>query len=400
MLVVMGTAVATSGLCLFLYLRDGPPPQVDDLKKLLTTAPNAENGFLLLLSPDAGTRAEPIDTATGNFNEPLALEGFDREAAEAELSRDSAVLERVDDAVQRPFGTPTRREIIESLWPIHDQQRLISLRFRLAYETGQIEAALADALLSLRLGKLLAERTGWYGFYKGYQHTFSGHQLLAWLLERVQLNDEQAVRISRSLLDLRIRPQSIGGVLASLYFHVDAEIDAMVSSAPSGWRAQWHERATLRPNTTRRVYADWFRDEIYTFHMPMAHRVSPHLQEAEERCNAIEAVYSITLWNSFLMNQLRATVDQRDARSAVLETLVAVMAYRNMTGALPDNLSALATELGSTLPLDPYSGKPLCYDRERRLIYSVGPTGTNAPTAGVQQPESISDVQVLAVRIP
>jgi hypothetical protein len=52
--------------------------------------------------------------------------------------------------------------------------------------------------------------------------------------------------------------------------------------------------------------------------------------------------------------------------------LIALKAYKEENGRLPDSLSELVPEYLPYLPLDPYDGKPLRYSREKKIIYCVG----------------------------
>jgi hypothetical protein len=55
-----------------------------------------------------------------------------------------------------------------------------------------------------------------------------------------------------------------------------------------------------------------------------------------------------------------------------LACLIALKAYKEEKGRLPDSLSELVPGYLPYLPLDPYDGKPLRYSREKKIIYCVG----------------------------
>jgi hypothetical protein len=58
--------------------------------------------------------------------------------------------------------------------------------------------------------------------------------------------------------------------------------------------------------------------------------------------------------------------------ASVATTLVAIKAYTDVASSTPNSLEDLVPEYLATLPLDPYSGKPLNYSKEKDYIYSVG----------------------------
>lgn len=62
----------------------------------------------------------------------------------------------------------------------------------------------------------------------------------------------------------------------------------------------------------------------------------------------------------------------QSARHLVVLTLFAVRRYTRDHGHPPKLLNDLVPAYFTELPSDPYSGKPLCYDAARGLIYSVG----------------------------
>jgi hypothetical protein len=64
------------------------------------------------------------------------------------------------------------------------------------------------------------------------------------------------------------------------------------------------------------------------------------------------------------------------AGRAATRALVALRLYEMRHGRLPESLGALVDEgIVETVPVDPFSGEPLRYSRERRVVWSVGPDG-------------------------
>ncbi|HOO56919.1 MAG TPA: hypothetical protein PLN69_08855 [bacterium] len=55
-----------------------------------------------------------------------------------------------------------------------------------------------------------------------------------------------------------------------------------------------------------------------------------------------------------------------------LETMIALKSYRNRNGTLPESLSELVPEYIDSIPHDPFDGKPIRYDPDKKIIYSVG----------------------------
>jgi hypothetical protein len=82
---------------------------------------------------------------------------------------------------------------------------------------------------------------------------------------------------------------------------------------------------------------------------------------------------------------LEAAAHRRDASRRLLLTDLALRAHRLEHGALPPGLESLVPSILKTVPIDPYSGKPLVYRMLERdfQLYSVGPDADDdhlAPT--------------------
>jgi len=52
--------------------------------------------------------------------------------------------------------------------------------------------------------------------------------------------------------------------------------------------------------------------------------------------------------------------------------LFALKAYKNDTGDLPISLNELSPQYISTIPIDPFNGKPIRYLLKKKMLYSVG----------------------------
>jgi hypothetical protein len=55
-----------------------------------------------------------------------------------------------------------------------------------------------------------------------------------------------------------------------------------------------------------------------------------------------------------------------------LKTLIAVKMYQNDNEKLPDSLDELVPDYLDEIPIDPYSGKEILYNKQNRIIYSIG----------------------------
>jgi hypothetical protein len=83
-----------------------------------------------------------------------------------------------------------------------------------------------------------------------------------------------------------------------------------------------------------------------------------------------------------------ATVRRKSSEHVQIEvtaTFLALKAYQLKHGKLPAQLSELVPQFLPTLPMDDFDGKPLRYDRDRKILYSVS---TNCQDDGGVQKDS------------
>jgi len=83
-----------------------------------------------------------------------------------------------------------------------------------------------------------------------------------------------------------------------------------------------------------------------------------------------------SLGKAFLSNTSTAAAmenvckDRADVSATRL--LLALRAYATAEGRLPDRLDELVPKYLDTIPTDPFDGKPMQYNPEKKLIYTVG----------------------------
>jgi len=68
-----------------------------------------------------------------------------------------------------------------------------------------------------------------------------------------------------------------------------------------------------------------------------------------------------------------------DTALAATQTLIALRAYEQDSGSLPERLIDLVPDYLATIPTDTFRGEPLRYSKARKLVYSIGTSGMEAP---------------------
>lgn len=74
------------------------------------------------------------------------------------------------------------------------------------------------------------------------------------------------------------------------------------------------------------------------------------------------------------------------------QVALAISAFKQETGKLPTTLAALVPKYLGGVPTDPYTGQPMMYQAEKKLLYSLGPkrvdVGGGTPTADWQNQDN------------
>jgi hypothetical protein len=127
---------------------------------------------------------------------------------------------------------------------------------------------------------------------------------------------------------------------------------------------------------TKRLFANTTRQLIQCAKVPYAQAQRPDFQRRPGPLKLIlggNVFGEVSYW--LIMPGTEALIAARCDESVALQTtrmLLAARAYQSKHGRLPANLDALKPEFIAAVPEDAFSGEPLKYSREAKVIYSVG----------------------------
>lgn len=137
----------------------------------------------------------------------------------------------------------------------------------------------------------------------------------------------------------------------------------------------------FRPNETKNLFADYARRKIENANK-FCNNIenikyqrldsSPYLKMYLTE-NAIGKTLFYTMANS--KSYLNIKKCNEDSLVSATQTLIAIKAYQNDHGNLPDSLSQLAPDYLESVPLDYFDGNQLRYSKENKILYSVGDDG-------------------------
>ena len=142
----------------------------------------------------------------------------------------------------------------------------------------------------------------------------------------------------------------------------------------------------FQPNKTKRLVAEFAREQIKNAES-ICYNQNSKSEMIKNRFpnNQVSAFFRENLIGetlaSLLMLQLQVAFNKKclnDTIFSATQTLIAIKAYKNDTGNYPASLNDLVPNYLTSLPKDPFDGKPLKYSASKKIIYSVGPDGQDS----------------------
>ncbi len=144
------------------------------------------------------------------------------------------------------------------------------------------------------------------------------------------------------------------------------------------------DRITFKPNRTRRVAAESFRDLIQRSTLPPGNRPAP--SRVEESSSALDVLFRSNIGEKLLemvlptYESLFTKHDDLTTTERAVRILVALSVLERQNGELPVQLLAVSPALTGqtgTALIDPYAAKLFRYDATRGLLWSVGIDGVD-----------------------
>jgi hypothetical protein len=130
------------------------------------------------------------------------------------------------------------------------------------------------------------------------------------------------------------------------------------------------------PDSYIETSKEYLTQVIEQFSIPYWQRDRQEVKRIADRLSKQNSL-AIKTWRHF-GETLDIKFLSRDAGLLITSTAVALEKYKDAKGRYPDSLDALMrTSIMTSQPIDPFSGKPLCYRRmgQGYRLYSVGPDG-------------------------
>jgi len=398
----------------WLVLRDDPPP---DETVLLTEPPSTEPGprsesvvgaliEIAAALPEARDwpeiDREPPETWVASAYERIYGRRRDAELLEQMrryFEEEASALDRVEAAISREdMGwslTSALRDLVpgdDAIDAVIDQ---LEDRARWHRARGDAAAASRDLELGVRLGERFVadgvECTGQLEFAAGHLRR-SIDQLDSILRDGGIDPDVEARILGRTPASVR-EPRVARRCLEDVYRAWREYVDGIGrSESRMGRRSSFASLPSLafKPNRTLARLGEVLGAVSAEADRPPPEREFPPEVPLEYEGIRLRILLNLNSGEYLLVafsSQLRNVFDHLDwlrLEENALRLHIALRRYERLHGALPVDLEALLAAVPelSSLPRDPFSGKPFRYDPAVRIFWSVGPNGVDDGAPG------------------
>lgn len=259
---------------------------------------------------------------------------------------------------------------------------LLAIRAVHRARAGDAEGALSDAFAAVAIGARIEAGTGaaLFAAMTGAAAKTMGLHALGRVLSEIELDAARSRDLTNRLSTLRVDPEGWRRVWAFQYQESLKLIARMDES--DGEHESWAmrlvpQRYVFKPNATRAIFAEAFRTLGEHGRMPCSDvRWPAGPPGGGDRLdlllgpNGVGRIFSWIALPTFTEFTLRRC--ELDDRVEAARAWVALRAHLIERGELPQRLEDLAPIYLAQVPSDAFDGATLRYDRERRLLWSIG----------------------------
>lgn len=344
------------------------------------------------------------------------------------IDANAEVLEKIDDALNRPqYFVPLVRTdgdeslsatLLPQLGFMREASRLIAARGLQAFNRGDLEAALEDAIRLQNFGKLVSNEPTLIGVLVGISIQNMRHKIVEAVIQSGELPHPQAIHFIETIrmfgpvdaigsaiqyteraMTLDTIQRAWAGSRTGLKFFIGQGGDRAASRMETVIRSQFFDiNRSLKMVNQRydKLVAIASIEDIK--HRQKAYDSYQEKTDVPDGVNRITSLFSISALDTMpadwtkerytdtateiyillLMADAQSaqrTQQRSQARQLVQASAIALLGYRDQHGELPDSLDALVPTYFDKVPIDFATGKPLVYranDDGSALVYSLG----------------------------
>lgn len=395
-LVALFVFILIIGAYIIFNTKDIPSPDISDMTVPYPDVPEEENAFLVFEEVLYGfSLTDQEDEALQRF---LHEEKEDADVMRQVLQRLEPSFQRLEEGVMRPRCVFPRPITVNAMLPIISDSLLASqllwAQTNLYLLGGEYDAACDMANNHLRFAAhltrepetLIQHLVGMAVYAQAYAS-----------VEEILHTDEVPVTELLSLRETLPSPdmlqkahrQAIKSELNFVRLAL-ADVNALLDYASI---SSWEDVSTfsvmmvispsftIKPNETTALFADFYREHVQQVGK-LYSEIDPELGDKVIRKymgqngsgfptpNFGGEMLVTTLYPAFsgvLMKQIHF-----QGYTDALRTWIALRAFQEANGALPNTLDELVPEFLPAVPLDPFDGKLIRYDAEKKILWLVG----------------------------
>lgn len=386
------------GIIIALSSRDIPPPDVTDLKVERPEVAPDENAYTFLESA-----AHSFHWPTNSLIVTDYLAG--RQVAQEEIleviDRNKEMLGIMDQVARCSICLAPEITGFDSLltyigeW--RNMGRVMALEARYRRLSGDYQRSVSTCISLLRFGDLVQHDAECIiNYLVGIAITELGLQQVRDLAIDEGTTDRELSALAGTLADLGPFDHGFDRAIKMEYKMVSSTLDDFASgkinmdqimavessdTESSGFlKGRRVPRYFLQPNRTKALFADYYREMLGNSSLAYA---DMNMCDKEEMFCLDESKHKLmTRPNAvgkilcrLLVPAIESILERRcriETGVAATHLIVALNMYEKEHGEFPGKLSELVPGHIAAVPSDSYDGKPLRYDPDRKLVYSVG----------------------------
>jgi hypothetical protein len=273
----------------------------------------------------------------------------------------------------------------------------MQLEARWHFEHGREEEALSNALRVLRLGQMVETGEGsLIDYLVGVIIKAVGFSQIERLGAATSLSSSQLVHYVDRLAEYQSSDEAYVISIKNEYTVLTNSIrdikDGAGMISPQDNLEERLFRTSLRPNMTKNMFLksfetaicaatqDYSRLAATNLYDPYAERstfrkLCPEVLAASFKNAGGEMMYRMGMPACVRLLDLKC---RNDVCVGALRLLLATKAYQLDHGDLPEALADLIPDYMDAVPVDAYDGKPMCYSKEKKIVFSVGTDGIDS----------------------
>jgi len=393
--IVLASLVAAGVVAMAILGIDEDPPDDSDMQVTWTEIPEADNAFTYfnqaaqkLYWPDE-KRSEPLDGMLGGKT-------WDDALAKEVLEHNSETLALFEKGMACPqFQFPDPRKSIPKMMAWARLARVLSIRAASTFRSGKQQQAFDQACQLVRFGYRCENGRGTVlATFIGTGAKDLGGERIRQLLPQAKISPKNLQLIAEEVRVCESNGKEFADTIRCEYLFISpklwefwaplaAERDLTAVNFVRPTHLLWR-RFTYKPNESSRLLLDMYRAEMRNSTRPYSEisHLSPPIVLGEERVLLwwqVAKAYAggNGLGKSFVTLAAPTGVIAERAckgrvRTRATSALVALKAFKEETGRLPQSLAELVPEYLGAVPVDDMDGKPLRYSPEKKVLYSVG----------------------------